>query len=193
MRYISITLSIIAVSCSIATLIVVWNGSNEYLGFDSSAFYGCLITVLSILVVVLMGWQIINYLSFEDRIRKEIEKSILSTDKKVDYKLYILDKEIGAILLHSKANYITSEKCPKNAVADYIKAIECYHEAQKDTKGVINDLSTHLFKVEKKDIQFTKEQIDSFDKILSDCNVDKTLVNRIRKLEIKSNNTSEAE
>lgn len=195
-KYFSIVLSIIAFLCSIATPVAIWCGSHEYIDFDSSAFYGCIITVLSILVVVLMGWQIINYLSFEDKIRKELEKFMLTTDKKIndivddfnkktDHEFYVFSNKIGANLLYLKANYITSEKSPKDAVINYIEAIYCCHEAEMDTKGVIDSLSNHLVIVESSNIRFTKSEIDYLENKLLNCNIDNTIIDRIKKLEEK--------
>lgn len=186
MRYISITLSIIAASCSIATLIVVWNGSNEYLGFDSSAFYGCLITVLSILVVVLMGWQIINYLSFEDKIRKEIENAISIADKRMDDKIALYDNKIGSILMHTKANYIFNDN-PKATIYYYVIAIECACKAGINKGNILSDLTTILSFIEMGggNIVFSDDELSAIEKRLLKCDIDNQFIDRIKKLREK--------
>lgn len=190
-RYISIVLSILAFAGSCATIVAVYCNQTQ-VGFDSSAFYGCIITVLSMLVAILIGFQIINYLSFEDRIKKEVEKTISIMDKIVDNKIKDYDNKMGMIFTHQKANSI-SIKEPQKAISYYIKALDYAIKAEINQTDILNDLKNNLAAVELKGLheKFSDNALSSFNQILSKCD-DKEIFNRIRNMEVKKKQTSES-
>lgn len=50
-------------------------------------FANSIITILSILVTILIGWQIFNYFTFEQKMKAEISNTLENKLKEVEYKL----------------------------------------------------------------------------------------------------------
>ncbi|WP_455674790.1 hypothetical protein [Phocaeicola sp.] len=71
MKKLSLYISILAFIISTITLVRTFP-SKLPLGFD---YLGILVGILALLTTVLLAWQLINYLSFEDRLNKKIEEA----------------------------------------------------------------------------------------------------------------------
>lgn len=68
--YWSNCLSIVAIICSIVAICVSLP-SNQVLGFD---YFGAITGILSFLVTLLIGWQIYNAVTIEQKIRDEVKQ-----------------------------------------------------------------------------------------------------------------------
>jgi hypothetical protein len=108
-------LSISAILVSVTSLCVICIRNNE-LNMD---WYGVLIGILSLLVTLLLGWQIYNAVTMESRLSKMTE-SVKKEFKKV---IDCAEKETEIKILHTTSVAFTASKNYELALDFIIKAI----------------------------------------------------------------------
>lgn len=73
-------LSVIAIICSVITICVSLPPAQNL----SMDYIGVIVGILSLLVTILIGWQIFNYISFEGRMRQNIDSKITEARKEIE-------------------------------------------------------------------------------------------------------------
>ena len=128
------------------------------LGFD---YTGIIVGVLSLLVTILVGWQIYMYLTMQDRLKKDILSEIdfklnnfrSTISKEQDDKLQKLEDSIGAFLLQTKGDLLYEIDRNKNigqSLDNYIRSVSIFLELKEDKYAelILNKCNTY-FLVEK--------------------------------------------
>ena len=172
----SIILSIVAIIMSAAALCVICVRNKE-LDFD---WYGALIGILSLLVAVLICYQIYSAITVEERIDEKTEKALNEAKKEIETTREVLKKEIETQRIEFEGNLSDSTALSLFASKNYKPAFRCgiyaigCHAKTENHSGVqtsINALKTIISKMEKNnsDFSISKDDKDSFIKTLTDA------------------------
>ena len=147
------------------------------LGID---YLGIILGILSFLVTLLIGWQILNVISIKNEIRNKIEEiytdlnnNVCRLEKKMDSdiqtKIKDYDYHLGSILLHTKANNMATNK--KNAISLYFQALECANLSSNkgNINSILSDLTTVASVFGIKENDFDESTLYRFKSILDGC------------------------
>jgi hypothetical protein len=183
--YLPILSIFLSIGAFIISIIAIWICAPRYkdLGFD---YTGVIVTVLSLLITILIAWQIYMTLTLDHRAKQYISNELHSTKADIyhdiDTKIKNYDYHLGSILLHTKANNMNNKK---NAIKYYFKALYLANKSsyRDNIDHLIDDLtmSMTIFNPDKND--FTKEDIDNFSIILSNSESPKVVGLSIIQLE----------
>ena len=169
--YLSVCSIFLSIGALMVSVIAIWICAPRYeeLGFD---YTGVIVTVLSLLVTILIAWQIYITLTLDNRVKQYISDRIRSTKgdiyQDMDTKIKDYDYHLGSILLHTKANNSTDKK---NAIKYYFLSLHFANKSSyKDNLNhLIDDLKISMAAFAPSRDCFTKKDIDNFNQILSDC------------------------
>lgn len=153
----ALLLSSVAVLISLVTLCVACPHKAE-LGFD---YQGVIVGILSLLVTLLIGWQIYNALEIKKEIKKEIDSSLSQFEK----------RSLGAII-NSQYTYILRDAYIAKTINDYNRYIldlanglyfaSLISDIEKTDfciSNVINALNNKGNKIEESSIKQLKESL----------------------------------
>lgn len=175
--YLSVCSIFLSIGALIISVIAIGICAPRYkeLGFD---YTGIIVTVLSLLITILITWQIYITLTLDNRVKQYISDRIRSTKadiyQDIDTKIKDYDYHLGSILLHTKANNIADKK---NAIKYYFLALHFANKSSyKDNiDHLIDDLKICMAVFVPSKDSFTKKDIDNFNQILNDCGNPKSI------------------
>lgn len=178
-------LSLVSLFISIIGLCISYP-KNEHLGFD---YTGIIVGILSLLITILIGWQIYNTININNELKKHINNRFNLLNNQVDRKLYNIDirmtedikrqindydNHLGSILLHTKAN---AKHDDYQSILFYFKALICVNKStfKNNLQDILNDLSIAVAVFRPQQGDFTKEDISEFINILKECKDHRTV------------------
>lgn len=103
------------------------------LGFD---YQGVIISILSLLVTVLIGWQIYNVIYVESRVKKSLEGIVKTLDEKIERRTEGAKEEAIGTSLYNLGLIMFHNKLYEFALDNFIKSIGATNKSFMDKKDV---------------------------------------------------------
>lgn len=101
------------------------------LGFD---YQGVIIAILSLLVTILIGWQIYNVIYVENRVRKSMESVIKNLDEKIESRTKSAKEEAIGTSLYNLGLIMFYNKLYEFALDNFIKSIGATSKSDMEKK-----------------------------------------------------------
>lgn len=87
-----------------------------------------IVAALSVLVMLLIGWQLFNYLSFEKKIEKILNDKEKELEKKINQGCHIVGLDTKGICLYTMGVLMQSEQKYNKALDFHFRALACYNQ-----------------------------------------------------------------
>lgn len=188
----TLILSILSIIISVVVLCFVIKIKDYPLDFD---WYGALIGVLSLLVTMLIGWNIFTVIDFDRRVTKRIDKAIIRLNKSINeaeirskHKIDHDVKQSLHIMLGTSAMSMISNNFYNIALYYYITAAkDAKDNGDEDSVGeYLEMVDACLTDIEKDYRQYNTSQTlisDMLDKILAiNPNNTISIIERLKKI-----------
>lgn len=126
----SLGLSIIAVIISTLSLCAAFYRTPA-LGID---YQGIIVGILSLLITILIGWQIYNVICIDSKIKSSLKKAIDDQYKIIDKRTEAAKEEAVGTSLFNVGQAMFYNKFYDLALDNYIKAVNAIYNSEMDNK-----------------------------------------------------------
>lgn len=126
----SLGLSIIAVIISTLSLCAAFYRTPA-LGID---YQGIIVGILSLLITILIGWQIYNVICIDSKIKSSLKKAIDDQYKIIDKRTEAAKEEAVGTSLFNVGQAMFYSKFYDLALDNYIKAVNAIYNSEMDNK-----------------------------------------------------------
>lgn len=126
----SLGLSIIAVIISTLSLCAAFYRTPT-LGID---YQGIIVGILSLLITILIGWQIYNVICIDSKIKSSLKKAIDDQYKIIDKRTEAAKEEAVGTSLFNVGQAMFYNKFYDLALDNYIKAVNAIYNSEMDNK-----------------------------------------------------------
>lgn len=118
------TITCVSIIVSVLAILIACYG----VGTPIAEWMGIAVGVLSILVVILIGWQIFNYFAFEDKMEKKLNEKEKVLEEKIKQDCRAVEYDTKGTCLYTMGILIQSEQRYTQALDCFLRALVCYNQ-----------------------------------------------------------------